>query len=194
MVKIITHFGKHKKIYVCSALILIVLAYFTFNWYINNIYPYKYVENCFEENTEHFKNISEYFKGLSYDNINSATMKNGKTRIYYKDVIKTVDCDSCNGYKSLLFLKEHIGENKNYVFDYVTAYYDFYNYNNVMIKIPVYTVTFNNHHIDIDDPIGITYFLVYCDNDYTSDNRIYIDFKNKINDTWFITSEKIYAG
>ena len=137
MSKIIKARYKAIAVIVAVAILTLIAAV----WYKNNVYPFRYSENIYEENKEHLDNIVDYFE--SFDDIDSAQMNtNGTTEIVSIKGSEQLGCSSDKGYKSLQFLREKYIKDSNkrydsqsYMLNFIKAEYD--DNGKILLKIPV---------------------------------------------------------
>lgn len=57
--------AKRKIVIIIIAIVFLVIAAISCQWYKQNVYPYKYVEECYTQNQEHFADITAYFKSFN---------------------------------------------------------------------------------------------------------------------------------
>lgn len=188
---------KNIRYKVISVIVIIaILTFIAAILYKNSIYPFRFAEKFYKENEKDINYMVAYFE--SFDDIYSAQMNvNGVTQTVSSDGLKTFDCTSEEGYKSLMFLrKKYIDSNErygdqSYMLNSVKAEYD--NNGNIALKIPVYARILNAKE-NVDSPNRIVYYLVYCDDNYSGDAISNVKKEKVINDNWFVISESHTSG
>ena len=185
-------------IFLCIA--AVPIAAIAYNRYKDNVYPYQYAKEYFEQNEDQFSDIALYFADIGIENIRTAYMRDyGYLEIsMYNSGFEKIDVYSDSGFQAYKALRDEYDSDSDntryqeYMLGYVDAEYE--KDGDVFVSIPVY-VRELEWDGDVDAPNKVLYYIAYYDEGYELDSSLlYFSEKYAVAENWFVYSRSSGIG